>query len=170
MSIHHFLDAALNGDSIGGTFLRAHLTSNALRYLHRRQHHVRLACSIPGNGGEQFVRLCPFSIPRRACHIQTAHRAQVHTNTTIDTRLLIDLKTIGHTNLLSGMIAVLTPVALRPWMNAFSSKRLIGKITYRLKHKVEASQIDHAIEDGHHKRLTGGVFYYNLCSRRSRRL
>jgi hypothetical protein len=50
--------------------------------------------------------LTDLSLARRAGHIKTANGTEIHTNTTINTGLLIDLKTIGHANLLQGNISV----------------------------------------------------------------
>src|SRR5579864_1712095 len=103
MGVDQLLDAALDGDGIGGTFLRADLASHARRHLHRSQHHPRAGTLVARYGGEQLVGLCWFALSRGTCHIQAAHGTQIHTNTTIDTCLLIDLKTIGHADLLSAV-------------------------------------------------------------------
>src|SRR5260370_11575696 len=103
MRKRHFLHTALDGDGIGGTFLRADLASHAGRHLHGCQHHPGTGCRVTWDGREQFIGLCSFPFPPSACHVQAAHPAKGPTNTTINTPELIDLKPIGHAHLLSGI-------------------------------------------------------------------
>jgi hypothetical protein len=46
--------------------------------------------------------LTDLSLARGARHVKTANGTEIHANTTINTGVLIDLKTIGHADLLQG--------------------------------------------------------------------
>src|SRR5579885_1302625 len=97
----HWLLRAGDRDGIGGAFLRTDLATNTSRDLDRGEHHPGTLSPDAGNWALPLICSGDLAYPRGACHIQTAHRTEIHTDTTIDTCLFIDLKPIGHVDLLT---------------------------------------------------------------------
>ena len=115
--IGEFSHTALDRNGVGRAFLGADLAPDALGDLNGNQHHPRTRATIPWNGAAPFCFGSDFTFARWTTHIQAAYRAEVHTNTTINTGRLIDLKAIGHADLLSrqdGNSTILTVRSIEP--------------------------------------------------------
>src|SRR5690349_101766 len=99
--VGHTVLRSSDGNGVGGALMGADLAADTRRHLHRRQHHPWALRSWSGNGTVALIVGGALTHARWTGHIQTADRAEIHTNAAIDTGDGIDAKLVGHADLLT---------------------------------------------------------------------